>query len=107
MDSCWNSDEKGLALLLPFGVLANKFAVKGKKDRDGNIINDDSEYRALYKNSLLDHVKKIQKYWLHAHSHSAHAAKHEEPLRNNNKIGRNDVCPCGSGKKYKKCCITL
>ena len=21
------------------------------------------------------------------------------------KIGRNDMCPCGSGKKYKKCCI--
>lgn len=21
-----------------------------------------------------------------------------------NKIGRNDPCPCGSGKKYKKCC---
>jgi SEC-C motif-containing protein len=20
------------------------------------------------------------------------------------KVGRNDVCPCGSGKKYKKCC---
>lgn len=20
------------------------------------------------------------------------------------KIGRNDICPCGSGKKYKKCC---
>ncbi len=23
---------------------------------------------------------------------------------NTNKIGRNDPCPCGSGKKYKKCC---
>lgn len=23
------------------------------------------------------------------------------------KIGRNDKCPCGSGKKYKKCCIDL
>lgn len=23
---------------------------------------------------------------------------------NNRKIGRNDPCPCGSGKKYKKCC---
>lgn len=23
---------------------------------------------------------------------------------NENKIGRNDPCPCGSGKKYKKCC---
>ena len=22
-----------------------------------------------------------------------------------NKVGRNDPCPCGSGKKYKKCCI--
>ncbi|MBZ9685944.1 SEC-C domain-containing protein [Clostridium estertheticum] len=23
----------------------------------------------------------------------------------NNKIGRNDPCPCGSGKKYKNCCL--
>jgi preprotein translocase subunit SecA len=22
-----------------------------------------------------------------------------------NKVGRNDLCPCGSGKKYKKCCM--
>ena len=22
-----------------------------------------------------------------------------------NKIGRNELCPCGSGLKYKKCCI--
>src|SRR5690349_15482816 len=21
------------------------------------------------------------------------------------KLGRNDLCPCGSGKKYKKCCL--
>lgn len=26
--------------------------------------------------------------------------------RNGNKVGRNDPCPCGSGKKYKKCCGT-
>lgn len=23
----------------------------------------------------------------------------------NNRIGRNAPCPCGSGKKYKKCCL--
>jgi hypothetical protein len=23
------------------------------------------------------------------------------------KIGRNDPCPCGSGKKYKRCCLAL
>ncbi|OIK09764.1 hypothetical protein BIV60_22990 [Bacillus sp. MUM 116] len=29
--------------------------------------------------------------------------KHSES-KTNEKIGRNDPCPCGSGKKYKKCC---
>jgi len=27
------------------------------------------------------------------------------PVRTEPKIGRNDPCPCGSGKKYKKCCM--
>ncbi len=26
------------------------------------------------------------------------------PVKSNAKIGRNDKCPCGSGKKYKSCC---
>ena len=28
----------------------------------------------------------------------------KRPVRITKKIGRNDPCPCGSGKKYKKCC---
>ena len=27
-----------------------------------------------------------------------------QPIKTGKKIGRNDPCPCGSGKKYKKCC---
>ena len=27
-----------------------------------------------------------------------------KPMIGENKVGRNDPCPCGSGKKYKKCC---
>ena len=27
-----------------------------------------------------------------------------EPYRAPRKVGRNEPCPCGSGKKYKKCC---
>jgi len=27
-----------------------------------------------------------------------------QPVRVGKKVGRNDPCPCGSGKKYKKCC---
>jgi preprotein translocase subunit SecA len=26
------------------------------------------------------------------------------PVRSGPKVGRNDPCPCASGKKYKKCC---
>ena len=28
----------------------------------------------------------------------------KEPVRNKQTVGRNELCPCGSGKKYKKCC---
>lgn len=28
----------------------------------------------------------------------------QEPVRNDTKVGRNEQCPCGSGKKFKKCC---
>ncbi|HKK09281.1 MAG TPA: SEC-C metal-binding domain-containing protein [Bacteroidales bacterium] len=28
----------------------------------------------------------------------------QAPIRRPPKIGRNEPCPCGSGKKYKKCC---
>jgi uncharacterized protein YecA (UPF0149 family) len=28
----------------------------------------------------------------------------EANIAHSNKVGRNDPCPCGSGKKYKNCC---
>ncbi len=33
-----------------------------------------------------------------------HPETKTQPVVNADKIGRNDPCPCGSGKKYKKCC---
>jgi uncharacterized protein YchJ len=29
----------------------------------------------------------------------------EQTVVKGEKVGRNDPCPCGSGKKYKKCCL--
>jgi uncharacterized protein YecA (UPF0149 family) len=35
----------------------------------------------------------------------ADALRAAAPVRRDTpKVGRNDPCPCGSGKKYKKCC---
>ena len=28
----------------------------------------------------------------------------KKPIKKEHTVGRNDPCPCGSGKKYKKCC---
>jgi len=42
----------------------------------------------------------------HGHSHGHHHHDHEPEapyVRGGPKVGRNDPCPCGSGKKYKKC----
>ena len=55
----------------------------------------------------------------HVHIQSEHVAKPGQkkdqadseapasavPAQPHLKIGRNDPCPCGSGKKYKKCCL--
>lgn len=46
-----------------------------------------------------------------SHTHKAgeghqhhHHPKPQTVQRDSPKVGRNDPCPCGSGKKYKKCC---
>ena len=36
--------------------------------------------------------------------HRVHALTPRTPIRRDAAPGRNDPCPCGSGKKYKKCC---
>lgn len=38
------------------------------------------------------------------HAGSASVRHSSESHRGTSKVGRNDLCPCGSGKKYKKCC---
>ena len=35
---------------------------------------------------------------------SGEAQTVQQVVRGTAKVGRNDPCPCGSGKKYKKCC---
>jgi len=39
-------------------------------------------------------------------SGTAETTVKKQPVRNKDKkVGPNDPCPCGSGKKYKKCCM--
>jgi preprotein translocase subunit SecA len=40
-----------------------------------------------------------------AANHDTREQQPVQPIRRENLPGRNDLCPCGSGKKYKKCCL--
>src|SRR5204862_3862956 len=37
-------------------------------------------------------------------SEAAASLEKAKPIRSGTKVGRNDPCPCGTGKKYKHCC---
>ena len=37
-------------------------------------------------------------------SHGDDTPQPKKPVTKDKKPGRNDLCPCGSGKKYKQCC---
>ncbi|MBE0624454.1 MAG: DUF1186 domain-containing protein [Burkholderiales bacterium] len=52
-----------------------------------------------YMRDALDEMAGWMCYDLHESSHSGGTMVRDRP-----KVGRNDPCPCGSGKKFKKCC---
>lgn len=59
--------------------------------------------------SKKNEVETIESEEEHVHgpncNHGHHHGEKRAPLVNQGeKVGRNDPCPCGSEKKYKKCC---
>jgi len=49
-------------------------------------------------------LKEIQKGMKMAGAEGKEDNSSGPSIKNKDEVGRNDVCPCGSGKKYKKCC---
>jgi preprotein translocase subunit SecA len=62
-------------------------------------------------NEDMSQVKDVQYQHADISTDSADTEKPAErapaPVRSGPKVGRNDPCPCGSGKKYKACCGAL
>ena len=69
-----------------------------------NIVEDlkddpfDTRPRFIVENQYLDEIKEISR------SMGMPIRTRTQPYVRDKKIGRNEPCPCGSGKKYKKCC---
>ncbi|HEU4826564.1 MAG TPA: UPF0149 family protein [Dongiaceae bacterium] len=79
-----------IILLLP----PDQLAEKGEDDLEPL----DRKTRAGVVRRLPDILQMIHSFW-----HDQSALPLFEPRRSQ-KIGRNEPCPCGSGRKYKKCC---
>jgi preprotein translocase subunit SecA len=53
--------------------------------------------------SRSDDPENVQRAMALAAAAAGQNERKQEPIINTTKVGRNDVCPCGSGKKYKAC----
>lgn len=103
LDPQWTADEHDLALLLPIGVLAGEFDLVGEQDSDGKTIEDMGKHVERYRKELPSLLLSIHDHWTDWRKRLM--AERSRPAAAD-RIGRNDPCPCGSGRKYKRCCLT-
>ncbi|MVX65002.1 zinc chelation protein SecC [Clostridium chromiireducens] len=66
-----------------------------------NIENEEARYVA---SSMMNKFVKKIRLWRYKGSTTNDIKSNVVSLKANKDIKRNDPCPCGSGKKYKKCC---
>ena len=81
------------AFLLPIDLCGTETGWK-KLEENPEI----AERHDQFAEALADCVLMIRDHWLPQRK-AASTIWHAEP-----RPGRNDLCPCGSGKKFKKCC---
>ncbi len=58
----------------------------------------------LFRIRSEEDVKREQAAKITATNGATDGSEKKQPVKKGQKVGRNDPCPCGSGKKYKKCC---
>ncbi|CAM2971890.1 SEC-C metal-binding domain-containing protein [Clostridium sporogenes] len=81
------------------------------QDIKGRIYLKNEEIERDIKDIITEINNNIEKWCLRGHSITEIKLKEDkiyekvEKVNHKGKIGRNDPCPCGSGKKYKKCCL--
>ena len=85
-------------LLFPFMLLSGRIREAAEEAGDSvPSLEEEREMQREAAGSMGDSVMAIYSYWLDKR------ISHAPIRRDGPKVGRNDPCPCGSGKKYKSC----
>lgn len=77
---------------------------QGKADDDAGTVEFVASYKAdgtTYRHHEFSRFSRHNGRWYYV---DGNMAPPETVVRSEPRVGRNDPCPCGSGKKYKKCC---
>jgi uncharacterized protein len=97
----WDAADPDAAaeLLMPFLVLAGDATPEERRDlADAISLTAEADLDVLLEDDLAVLVQENFEYWLRRRL-VPETIRRESP-----KVGRNDPCPCGSGKKFKQCC---
>lgn len=105
-DASWAEDAHALAELLPMCALAGTVPPEKVGELEPAFTEDPQGWLGRRREELADTVSSLHAYWEEARKAAAERLRrHAVPQqRSGPKVGRNDPCPCGSGKKFKKCC---
>lgn len=100
LDDAWRRDSHAAMLLFPFAVLCGEYDLVGETDDKGAVIEDAAPHIERYRGDIPMCVAELYRHW----RGGARARGGGAPARRTSKVGRNELCPCGSGRKNKKCC---
>lgn len=98
-DERWTKDAAAFDLAAPL-MLQSGYV---KEDARGTLVPAgvaQADFEARAAEELGDHVARLFEHFLPAR------AARKASATESTKVGRNEPCPCGSGKKYKKCCAS-
>ncbi len=102
----WAGDAVGSIPVMSFAALAGETELgKGElaTGADGKPLVDLDAWKRKQRESLAHNVEQLHVHWAEKRN-AMRVATRPAPARST-KVGRNDACPCGSGKKHKKCCL--
>ncbi len=105
IDPLWLYDPTGRELFKPLLLLGTLIDLKQLGSLNNRVMQEYLEEHENFRGEILKALRDLYDYW------EAYRKKGIPVYRNRSsrpsqalKISHNDFCPCGSGKKYKKCC---
>ncbi len=96
LDKLWTGKLEAFELTAPFAVLAGYLDESQLLTLVPGFLVDAEAWRKQAREDLGENVARAFAFWA--------KARQPQPVVTGDKPGRNEPCPCGSGKKFKKCC---